>query len=133
MAPVPLMPETNSTSRPSTALEETVPRPDMILGDLADLLVVEGLPQAGVVLAQRQHDHGRLLRSAQPRGVVDAGTFGEGHQLSCSQLRRIATDSSGWRSTNSETRLTEDTFTWPSIRAMSMRSSGPGRASWPPS
>ncbi|MND95402.1 hypothetical protein D3C80_876570 [compost metagenome] len=41
------------------------------LGDLLDLLLVELLPQDGVLFAQRQQDDGRLFRPRQLADVVD--------------------------------------------------------------
>src|SRR5690606_7687587 len=99
-------------------------------GDLLDLVLVQGRPDADVVLAEGQQHHGGLLRPAQAGDVDDRLGLAPAHAVSCSQLRRIETDSSGWFSTNSETRLTDEAFTCPSMRAMSMRCSmsGLGRA-----
>eukprot|EP01035_Chromulina_nebulosa_P038233 gene38233-51646_t len=41
------------------------------LGDFLDLVVVEPLPQTGVLLAERQQDDRGLLRTGQFLGVVD--------------------------------------------------------------
>ena len=100
------------------------------LGDLLDLLLVERLPQRVVLLAEGEQDDGGLLRPGQPAGSTIAFLLRRAaHAVSCSQLRRIETDSSGCFSTNSATCLTEEAFTWPSILAMSMRwSISPGRA-----
>ena len=97
MAPVPPMPETNSIRIASTAEEAMVPRLGHGLGDFLDLLLVELLPDVRVILAEREHDHGRLLRPRQPVGVLNRRLFLDqrGHQASCNQPRMMETDSSG--------------------------------------
>src|SRR5690606_16375995 len=107
------------------------------LGDFLDLVLVQALPQAGVVLAQREEDDRGLFRAGQLPDIVHGGLLGDharSHQPSCTQLRRMEVDSSGCFSTKSATFLTEEAFTWPSMRAMSSRcsiSDGPaGPVSW---
>ncbi len=118
------MPDTNSTSSSSTTLEATVPRLDMACeislissSSRACHSMTWSSPSASSTTAAFSTPLSRLGSS-----MIFLRTTVATYE-SWSQARRIDTDSSGWRSTNSDTFLTDDAFTWPSMRAISMRCS----------
>src|ERR1700743_3558110 len=86
--------------------------------------------------AEREHHNGGTLRATQLANIVFGGGFGAGHGRytgSCSQVRMIASASSGCAPTTSPTFLMEDSRTWPSMREISiMLSLGAGSATCAP-
>ena len=91
IAPAPDMPETNSTSSSSTTVAGTVPRPAMAWEISLISSSSSACPDRGVLLAEGEQDHGRLLGAGQASGVVDAWLLG-GRRAAISRLMQPAAE-----------------------------------------